>query len=261
MMSSTADRAARTAGATRHRLSEDVAEAIKDGLIADGLRAGDRLPTEPELARLYDVSRTVVREAGRILVERGLVDIRPGRGMVVAEFDGTSLSRQYRLLLELKQGSFRQLMEMRLALEVDMTEHAAARHTPADDRRIEAALTAFTEAGADQVAALEADLEFHAAVAAAAHNPFFGHAVNPINDYLRHTYRASLGYLAAREHTRAEHTAIAEAIFAGDREAARRAARRHLERILDAADELAPEPPAPESPAPVTPDPIPEEQR
>src|SRR5882757_8773583 len=123
MMSSTADGVARTAGATRHRLSEDVAEAIKNGLIADGLRTGDR-------------------EAGRILVERGLVDIRPGRGMVVAEFDGTSLARQYRLLLELKRGSFRQLMEMRLALEVGMTEHAAARHTDADDRRIRASLAA-----------------------------------------------------------------------------------------------------------------------
>jgi DNA-binding FadR family transcriptional regulator len=142
-------------------------------------------------------------------------------------------------------------MEMRLALEVGMTEHASARHTPADDRRIRAALAAFASAGADQLAALEADLEFHAAVAAAAHNPFFGHAVNPINDYLRHTYRASLGHLAARAHTRAEHTAIAEAIFAGDREAAGHASRRHLERILAAADDLAPE----------APDPTPEEQR
>ena len=259
MMSGAVDRTARTAGATRHRLSEDVAEAIKDGLIADGLRAGDRLPTEPELARLYDVSRTVVREAGRILVERGLVDIRPGRGMVVAEFDGTSLARQYRLLLELKQGSFRQLMEMRLALEVGMTEHAAARHTPADDRRIRAALAAFASAGADQLAALEADLEFHAAVAAAAHNPFFGHAVNPINDYLRQTYRASLGYLAARAHTRAEHTAIAEAIFAGDPVAAGRAAHRHLDRILASADDLAPgdpgNPPPGQPDAPAAPEP------
>lgn len=261
MMSAAADGVARTAGATRHRLSEDVAESIKDGLVRDGLRAGDRLPTEPELARLYDVSRTVVREAGRILVERGLVDIRPGRGMVVAEFDGTSLARQYRLLLELKHGSFRQLMEMRLALEVGMAEHAATRHTTDDDRRIRAALAAFAVAGDDQPAALEADLEFHAAVAAAAHNPFFGHAVNPINDYLRQTYRASLGYLAAREHTRTEHTAIAEAIFAGDREAAGRAARRHLERILDAADDLAPDDLAPEAPDPSsTPDPTPEEQ-
>jgi len=259
MMSGAVDRAASTAGATRHRLSEDVAEAIENGLIADGPRAGDRLPTEPELARRYGVSRTVVREAGRILVERGLVDIRPGRGMVVAEFDGTSLARQYRLLLALKQGSFRQLMELRLALEVGMTEHAAARHTSADDRRIRAALAAFASAGADQLAALEADLEFHAAVAAAADNPFFGHAVNPINDYLRHTYRASLGYLAAWEHTRAEHTAIAEAIFAGDREAAGRAARRHLERIVESADELTPSVPAAEHPQ--SPEPTDEEHR
>jgi GntR family transcriptional repressor for pyruvate dehydrogenase complex len=252
MIASTTRRAARNGGgsrsgprpvarASRHRLSEDVAEAIKNRLIEDDLQPGDRLPTEPELAQLYDVSRTVVREAGRILVERGLVDIRPGRGMVVADFDGTSISRQYRLLLELKQGSFRQLMELRLALEVGLAEYAAARHTPADDRRIRAALAAFAGAGTDQAAALEADLEFHAAVAAAADNPFFAHAVNPINDYLRRTYRGSLGYQATQGRTLDEHTAIAEAILRGDRAEAGQAARRHLSRVLASAAALVPD--------------------
>ncbi len=225
----------------RHRLSEDVADAIKDRLIADGLKPGDRLPTEPELVEHYDVSRTVIREASRILVERGLVDIRPGRGMVVADFDGTSMSRQYELMLELMQGSFRHLMEMRLVLEIGMTEYAAARHTPADARRIRMAIESFAASGDSHEAALESDLEFHTAIAFASHNPFFIHIVNPVNDYLRKAYQPSLGYQAARGQTLAEHTAIAEAIFERDTKKAGRLARRHLIRILETSSELVPD--------------------
>lgn len=228
----------RPSAAKRHRLSEDVAEAIKNQLIADGLKPGDRLPTEPELVEYYDVSRTVIREAGRILVERGLVDIRPGRGMVVADFDGTSISRQYELMLELMQGSFRHLMEMRLALEIGMTEHAAARHTPADARRIRMAIESFAASGDSHESALESDLEFHTAIAFASHNPFFIHIINPVNDYLRKAYNSSLGYEAARIQTLAEHTAIAEAIFSSDTNKAGSLARRHLTRILETSSVL-----------------------
>jgi DNA-binding FadR family transcriptional regulator len=102
----------------RRRLSDQVAEALKDRLLAGRLPTGSPLPTEMELAQHYGVSRTVVREAGRILLEWGLVDIRPGRGMVVADYNGSTLARQYELMVALNAGSFAQLMEMRLALEV-----------------------------------------------------------------------------------------------------------------------------------------------
>lgn len=222
----------------RGRLSDQVAEAIIRQVVRDELKPGDRLPTEPELVEQFDVSRTVVREATRILVERGLVEIRPRRGMVVADFDGTSFARQFELLLQMKQGSFRELMEMRLALEVGMIEHAAERHTEDDRRAIEASLQSFETHSADHVAALEADLEFHASLARASHNPFFAHIVNPINDYLRSAYRPSLGYDAATEKTLREHTEIARAVFSRDTRAAGLHARQHLSRILDETDDL-----------------------
>lgn len=223
---------------SRRRLSEDVAEQITAYLIEERLKPGDRLPTEPELVELYDVSRTVVREAGRLLVERGLVDIRPGRGMVVAPFDGTSISRQWQLMLVREQGTFAHLMEMRLALEVGMTELAAERRTDLDIDAITRSVEDFLVAGDNHLKALEADLDFHASVAVAAHNPFFLHVINPINTYLRQVYRPSLGYEEARAQTLAEHRAIAEAIAAGDVQGAGAAARAHLERIGRDAEEL-----------------------
>lgn len=231
--------------ANRRRMSEDVAAQITEFVITNGLKPGDRLPTEPELVEKFDVSRTVVREAGRLLVERGLVDIRPGRGMSVASFDGAAISRQYQLMLELGGGSFTELMELRMVLEAGMTAFAARRRTEDDLATMDQSLAAFaatmdvrTKAAEAHPAAVEADLAFHAAVAAAAHNPFFLHVVNPINDYLRQTYLNSLGYHSSQAQTHAEHTLIADAIRDGDAERARRVARQHLARIIAESDQL-----------------------
>lgn len=224
--------------AKRQSLSEQVAESITTKLIADGLKSGDKLPTEPELVEYYGVSRSVIREAGRILTERGLVDIRPGRGMIVADFDGAAMSRQFGLVLDMQHGTFRQLMEMRLVMEVGMTEYAALRHTPEDMVNIRIALAAFGQPNQSQAETLSADIAFHAAVAAASHNPFFVHLVNPVNDYLRKAYDESRGYVAAQTQTYAEHATIADAIEARDPRLAATAAREHLERVLDASEAL-----------------------
>lgn len=222
----------------RGRLSEYVADAIIAQLAASDLKAGDRLPTEPELESQFDVSRSVIREATRILVDRGVVTIRPRKGMVVADFDGTAVARQFELLLQLKHGSFEQLMEMRLVLEVGVIEHAAHRHTAKDRKDIEAALANFREHETSHREALEADLEFHVAVARASHNPFFVYLINPINDYLRSVYSESLGYDAATQETFREHTEIAEAIFRRDAAAAGLHAREHLLRIQNSSQSL-----------------------
>ncbi|MFJ9315498.1 FadR/GntR family transcriptional regulator [Pimelobacter simplex] len=227
-----------TSGPKRTRLSDQVADALIQQVVAQELKPGDRLPTEPELVEQFDVSRTVIREASRILVERGLVEIRPRTGMVVADFDGTGFARQFELLLQMKRGSFRELMEMRLALEVGMIEHAAERYTADDRRHIEDALRSFEGHDLDHATALEADLEFHSALAEASHNPFFTHIINPINDYLRGAYRPTLGYEAARENTLREHQEIADAVFARDVSGAGQHARQHLMRVLADTDAL-----------------------
>ena len=67
---------------TKQRLSDTVAQALQEDIL--GLATGDRLPTEAELVERFGVSRTVVREATRLLVQRGLATVSPGRGMTVA---------------------------------------------------------------------------------------------------------------------------------------------------------------------------------
>lgn len=215
----------------RERLSELVANQIKDDIISMGLKAGDQLMTEQELVERFDVSRSVIREAGRTLDERGLVTIRPGTGMVVADFDGSTISRQYELLLELGRGSFEDLLELRLVLEVGMSEVAAKNRTQEDISRIESLLADFHSVRGDLQRFLDWDLKFDEAIASASKNPFFGHITTTITKHLWKAYIASSEYDKSLDQTMNEHSRIAQAIIKGDAKAAASATKRHLNRI------------------------------
>ncbi|RKT89041.1 DNA-binding transcriptional regulator, FadR family [Saccharopolyspora antimicrobica] len=221
---------------SRKRLPEALADTLQEEILE--LAPGDRLPTEAEIAGRFDVSRTVVRETARLLVQRGLVTVKPGRGMTVAEFDGRLIADQYALLLRLSQGTFEQLQEIRLVLEVEMAVFAAARRT---DRHLIAMREANQRlAAADQERGefLDADLAFHEIVAEASGNPFFALVIRPINGFLREAYRKGPGYSVEACHTVQEHVEIAEAISAGDPSRARFATENHLRRIMRHSDRL-----------------------
>lgn len=215
---------------SKQRLSDFVAQTLQDEILRLG--ASERLPTEAELAKRFEVSRTVVREATRLLVQRGLVAVSPGRGMTVATMDGSVIAEQYSLLFQLSAGSFEQLMELRLVLEVEMATLAAARRTDshlAELTRLNGRLQAADPSSSEF---LDADLAFHEQIAQASGNRFFHLITRPVNDYLRDSYSAGGGYQSEAGRTVREHIAITEAIAGGDPARARFAAENHLRRIV-----------------------------
>lgn len=229
----------------RRPLSEQVADAIMRHILEENLVPGDRLPTEPELIDSFDVSRTVIREAGRTLIARGIVTIRPRRGMEVAEFDQRNLSRQVALMLRLGGGTFTELMEMRQALEPDMAAYAALRRTQDDIDELRRLVELIGEGHSletqeEREAHIAADLDFHSVIARATGNPFFAHMALPFNEILFATYSTSPGYTPERGKTHDEHAGIAEAIEARDVEQARALALSHIQRVTDAAEKLTP---------------------
>ena len=76
----------------RTTLSEQVAELISAAILKQEYLPGAPIPTEPELAEKYGVSRAVIRDSARILMARGLIDIRHGKGMFVTEPENTAFS-------------------------------------------------------------------------------------------------------------------------------------------------------------------------
>ncbi|WP_426561287.1 FadR/GntR family transcriptional regulator [Angustibacter sp. McL0619] len=213
------------------RLPDVVARQIEEHVFAQNLVDGDQLPTEAQLSAQYDVSRTVVREATRILEQRGLVTIRPGRGMLVAKPDGGPVARQYALLLRSNPVAFDQLMDTRLLVEVHLTGLAAENRTVEDVAAMRSGLTAARANRQDYDLCLTEDLRLHALVGQASGNPLMSLFVDPVNQCLRESYRSKASYLSRLDSTLEEHEHIVDAIAAGDAESARDASRRHLERV------------------------------
>ena len=197
-----------------------------------------QLPTETALSARYGVSRQVVREAARLLEDRGLVNIRPGRGMTVAAPDIETIVRRYRSLLRRDGRASLHLMQLRQMIEVDMSALAALEPHRGGCRPMREILRQARDHLDDYDACLAADLAFHMAVAKATQNPFVLTFAQPINIVLRDVYSEPIGYLATQENTLREHGAIADAIAARDAGAARDAAAAHLSRVVDDAAKL-----------------------
>ncbi len=220
------------AGRRPTRLPIWLADQVEASLLEGRYAVGAQMPTEQGLAESYGVSRQVVREATRLLEDRGLVDIRPGRGMTVLAPDVDVTVQRFRALLQRGEASFRQLMQLRHMTESEMAAIAALNRTADDLQRMQAAIEQASAHVDDYDACLESDLAFHEAVARATHNPFVMAFVLPINATLRDSYRWPISYLATQPHTLAEHRAIADAIADRDVDAARLVTTRHLDRIL-----------------------------
>jgi GntR family transcriptional regulator, transcriptional repressor for pyruvate dehydrogenase complex len=220
------------------RLPLWLADQVEEDMLDGDYLVDAQLPTETALAARYGVSRQVVREAARLLEDRGLVNIRAGRGMTVAAPGIETIVQRYRSVLRRDGASFSDLMQLRQMIEVDMSALAARNRTEADVGRMREILAEARGHLDDYDACLAADLAFHMAVAQATQNPFVLTFAQPINIVLRDVYSKPIGYLATQENTLREHGAIADAIAARDAAAAREAAAAHLSRVVADAAKL-----------------------
>ncbi|AOF87675.1 deoR-like helix-turn-helix domain protein [Hydrogenophaga sp. RAC07] len=151
-------------------ISTSLRETILTQLREGHWKAGDRLPTERELAEGYRVSRTTVRRALADLKQQGLIEQTVGSGTFVAQQAPSSLDRQIRQD-SAQHTSPAELMEARLALEPAIIDLVVRNATAADFTRMLACCTS-----AERATSLEEfehwDGELHEAIADAAHNRF-----------------------------------------------------------------------------------------
>jgi GntR family transcriptional regulator, transcriptional repressor for pyruvate dehydrogenase complex len=104
----------------RKNLSQVAAESIKEYIFENGLKAGDKLPTEVELTKRLGVSRSTVREAIKQIQMFGILDVKPGQGAVIKEYDHDVIFRQmsWGVHINVSDASFRELIEARKVLEL-----------------------------------------------------------------------------------------------------------------------------------------------
>ncbi|WP_330293279.1 FadR/GntR family transcriptional regulator [Streptomyces sp. NBC_00576] len=217
---------------------EIVAERILEYIAESRLEAGDRLPTEIDLAETLNTSRAVVREAVKILSALGRVRAHKGRGLFVADDEGMLITSRW-------GGFFRpvdldhvlMLFEFRRVQEMAASSLAATRATPSELRTIELAMQqcrhGFVHGQVDVFN--QADDDFHAAVTAASHNTFLASAVRDARRLQRQSSAIGI-HDTFSEHTGAaveEHEAIYRAIRDGHAEEAAQATAVHLDRTLE----------------------------
>lgn len=212
------------------RLSDQVAAQLQ-GLITSGaFRAGEKLPSERELCELLGVSRTVVREAVRALVVKGLLEVRPGGGMAVRAPDTALVSELMSVMLRTDSGeiAFGHVHEVRRLLEVEIAGLAAERRDDEDIARMELQLRAMVEHEADHRRWAEADVAFHAAIAAATHNPLYPILLGTIVDLLMEVRLTGIALPGTAQRAHRYHVPLFERIRAGDRLGACKAMADHL---------------------------------
>lgn len=212
----------------RRSLATEVAERLSSGIISGEHAENSLLPTEKELCERLGVSRTVVREAIKLLESRGLVRIERGRGTLVCEASHRSVTESMRVLIQRKTALLEHLIEVRLVVEVAMASLAAARRTDSNLAILERCLRVMREHPAQPEGYVDADVEFHNEIARATGNPVFPIVLGPIADLLHDSRVASFSGAKMVKLRAEQHQKIFEAIRRGDGDAAADAMREHL---------------------------------
>lgn len=214
----------------RDRLYEQVTEQIQELIVAESLRPGDKLPSERELSERLGVSRTVVREAIRVLSVRGLVKVKPGCGTYIQEPSPKDAAAPIELFLKLRRcpESFDNLYEIRRMIEVEATGLAAERATDDDFAAMEAAIEGMIAHQDDPEQYTQYDLAFHAALAGATHNDLFSALLSPIANLWLEVVLISVHAPGAATDGVNHHRNILRWIRGRDAEKARQAMRAHI---------------------------------
>jgi GntR family transcriptional repressor for pyruvate dehydrogenase complex len=221
------------------RLYEQIVQQVEESIHKGALKPGNQLPPERELAQQFGVSRTAVREAVKALREKGLVEAYPGRGTFVT--DGTSHAIRQSLDRMIRIGQpegSTHLAEVREILEPEIAALAATRADAENLTSMREAVSIMDKAKRDSDAFIEADLDFHLALAEAAANPLILSLIDSIVGLLREQRLRIFQVEGGPERGQYHHKRIMEAIERHDPLGAREAMKAHLRQVREDCREL-----------------------
>lgn len=214
------------------RLYEQIVQQIEESILNGTLKPGDQLPPERELAEQFGVSRTAVREAMKTLREKGLIEAYSGRGTFITDGTSQAIRQSLDLMIKIGQGeSLQHLAELRAILEPEIAALAAVRTEEQLLVTMREAVATMERSLRDPDAYIEADLDFHLALAEAAANPLILSLIDSIVGLLREQRLRIFNVEGGPERGQYHHKRILAAVEAGDADKARSAMRAHLEQI------------------------------
>ena len=216
-------------------LLDNLGRAIVTGQFDD-----EAFPTEAELTKRHGVSRSVTREAVKMLTAKGLLSARPRQGTVVQPTSSWNLfdTDVLRWLLE-RQFSIellKQFNQLRVAIEPEAAALAAQFGRPEELKRISDGLDRMAAAERGEDDTLEADIAFHVSILRASNNPFYAQFRDVVSTALRTSIRFT-NRIKGRSASVADHAAVRDAIAAHDADTARSAMRHLIGDVLTLIDD------------------------
>lgn len=202
-------------------LADMIAETLKQQITEGTYRAGDKLPTEPELMKTFGVGRSSVREAVKLLVNMGVVRVQQGSGTFVAV-----PSNNDDVNIKMSTADRTELDEVRKILDIAIVEKAVARRTEKDIERMRTSLEkrkVNAEKGLLEEC-IEADLNFHIAIADAAHNRILADIYRSAATHLLSEFNRIYDGTDCFINSQTSHEKLLKHIIAGDLKNARKTA-------------------------------------
>ena len=218
------------------RVFQHVVEQIQQMIFSGDLNIGDKLPSERDLCVQLSVGRTSVREALRALEVTGLIESRQGEGNFISGSMQDSLLKPMSAMFMLNKGTPRDLLELRKTIEVTAARLAAERVNDRDAKKLIQILDDFSQAGLEANKA-ELDKDLHYFIAEMTGNVLIINILAVISNLMEIFVQTSrLKILENPNNQRLlfkNHEDIAEAIIAGDADAAAKAMTAHMQMIED----------------------------
>jgi GntR family transcriptional repressor for pyruvate dehydrogenase complex len=218
------------------RISDQVFDQLRELIFRGDFKPGEKIMTERELAEALKVSRNSVREAINKLVTLRFLEQHQGQGTFVRSID-EAVKIPLATVMETRDASLIDLLEMRMGIESIAASLAAQRATAEDLAAIEKSIQEMeTDTGAGGLGT-EGDLTFHMAIASATKNPLQVYIMKNVSDFLHVGIRENLLHLYQEPANIAEilkqHKAIYQAICSGDPDAAFNAMKKHINYVID----------------------------
>lgn len=225
-------------GVAPSRLADAVIERLTQAIVDGRLKPGDRLPSESQIAATFGISKPIAREALRELAAMGVIQMQQGKVGRIRAVDSGPLARFFRFAVGRTEQGLHDAVELRRMLEPQIARFAAQRRTESELQALRDILKEMDASLGDIPRWIEADLAFHAQIAAMSHNALVALQMQGLEPVVREMM-GRFNDRAARKRadwrqTYDRHVRVAEAIESGNAEAAEQAMRDHF-RAADAA--------------------------
>lgn len=212
----------------RSKMSEEIANILEEEILSEG-RPGERLGSEQQLCERFDASRTVIREALKLLHARGLIQSRTGSGAYIVRPDVKDLSQMIARIIRMDGISYRSVFDVRYYLEAAAARRLAEHGTEEDFRALEEILQKLRSRELTVIERRDLDYSFHESIAQRSGNPLLALLVETMAYVFKDVIKTGIFVAGGIDDAIIRHQRIMDALRERDAAKAERMVWEHLD--------------------------------